>query len=104
MPTTIEEWDALLEPKFKMVTFHDITNIVPENWHSWFFGRISENAPFSWGDNNRTLITMDRLIPHLEDTFDASELEEYGVTKEEWYSYIEYLASFTPMTYVDLEN
>ena len=35
--------------------FIALTEIVPEAWRNWFYEMISENAPFSWGDNNRTL-------------------------------------------------
>ena len=104
MTKTIKEWDSLLEAVPKAEVFYELSNIVPPAWTSWFYGRISENAPFSWGDNDRTMVTMERLIEHIERTFDIEEVEEYSVDCEEWESYIEYLNSFTPATLVDLES
>ena len=44
--------------------FIPISGLVPKAWASWFYCAISENAPFSWGDNNRSLLTDSALAQH----------------------------------------
>jgi hypothetical protein len=36
---------------------------------------ISDQAPFSWGDNNRTLITATRLRDRMLDCIDSQDLD-----------------------------
>lgn len=48
------------------------TELIPDNW-DWFFCAISENAPFSWGDNNRTMVSPERFLNHCEDVFEFHE-------------------------------
>jgi hypothetical protein len=49
------------------VSYTNISDIIPLQWESWFWEEFSSNAPFSWGDNDITLITADRVLEHVKD-------------------------------------
>jgi hypothetical protein len=78
----------------------EVSSIVPENWAWWFYSIISENAPFSWGDNNRTLVTASRFYDHVKECLEinASEVPEEEI--QEFLKVVEDLGE----TYIDLEN
>ena len=54
----------------------ELSEIVPSEWETWFFNDLSENAPFSWGDNNRTLVDAGRFRDHAVDVLDWVQSEE----------------------------
>ena len=82
-----------------VVCFIPITRLVPAGWISWFYDMISQDAPFSWGDNNRTLITASRLADHAEAGFaNQDNIEETEI--EKWLTEVRKLGN----TYIDLEN
>lgn len=51
----------------------NLSDIVPENWKDWFYTGISTDAPFSWGDNNYTLVDGERFLDHA---IECIEMEE----------------------------
>ena len=53
--------------------FVPATSLVPRNWASWFWSAFSENAPFTWGDNNRSLVDFESFIEHAAGTFSNGE-------------------------------
>lgn len=82
--------------------FMPFSELLPERWESWFFEYFSESAPFSWGDNNRTLITADRVhewCKHaLRDA--AQDTGEDQANLDEFMDELKALRT----TYIDLEN
>lgn len=88
----------------------EISEIVPNDWKDWFFNDLSENAPFSWGDNNRTLVSADRLKDHALDVLDmvqSMEEDEEMVSdipkyKEAFLDTLSYLEA--EQIYIDLEH
>ena len=69
--------DDLVPPMKKTIKvqtcdFVSATDIVPRGWDKWFWESISENAPFSWGDNNRSLVTANDFARHCEQCLDDS--------------------------------
>ena len=46
--------------------FIEATDIVPREWDGWFWAEMSCNAPFTWGDNCHSLVTLDRFLDHAE--------------------------------------
>jgi len=61
----------------------------PEVWEE-----LSNSDPnFTWGDNNRSLVTVERIVQHL----DASHID-YPEAFEEHYK------EYVPEDYIDLEN
>lgn len=74
------------------------TSIVPRKWDKWFWSLFSEGADFSWGDNNRTLITAERFADHCQDLDLAENSREKEV--EVFMKMLRDLGQ----TYIDLEN
>lgn len=60
-------------PKAQTAKFVPISEIVPKSWKDWFYCAISQDAPFSWGDNNRTLVDAISFGHHAEDVLDMEE-------------------------------
>jgi hypothetical protein len=96
-------------PETQIAKFVPISDIIPKDWHGWFYDVISQDAPFSWGDNNRTLIDAISFGHHAEDVLDIEEsfgnnIEEDGSIKgrEEFFDILNALAKKN--IYVDLEN
>lgn len=52
--------------------FVSATDLIPRSWDSWFGETISNNAPFSWGDNDRSLVTAADFADHCEQCLDDS--------------------------------
>jgi hypothetical protein len=100
--TTIPQKDTLLRVA---ASFYELTDIVPPAWREWFYARISESAPFSWGDNNRTLVTTGRLLDHLDDVI-GNDLEDFGVLDSEWDQFTSLIKSLGELdeVYIDLEH
>ena len=53
--------------KLHSCAFVPATKLVPRQWNNWFWALISDNAPFSWGDNNITLVDPDTFANHCEE-------------------------------------
>lgn len=56
-----------------------VTQIIPEDWGSWIWTDLSDGAPFSWGDNNHSLVDAVSFGDHLHSILeykDDDELEE----------------------------
>lgn len=64
------------------------------------YGMISENAPFSWGDNDRTLVTADRFQSHFSETLAYEGLQEADYKGV--FDTLEQLSEH--QVYIDLEN
>lgn len=58
--------------KVQTCDFVSATNLVPRRWDNWFWDKISNNAPFSWGDNNRSMVTASDFARHCEERLDDS--------------------------------
>lgn len=93
----------------------ELNALVPPGWNS-FWARISENAPFSWGDNNRSLVTASDFLRHVGNTLEVCEPDYAsgetdiieGVLDEpiNYQDYKKLVAALEALgeTYVDLEN
>lgn len=92
-----------LEELKRTTSFYEVSDIVPEEWKSFFFEAISDNAPFSWGDNNRTLVTAETFSHHVQMVFET-ELKHYGISKKDWEKFVALLEWLSPTDYIDLEN
>ena len=85
------------------IKFIPITKLVPEKWQGWFYDMLSQNAPFSWGDNNRSIITATRLANHAEDCLDIEQHDADTITQAEVDEWVEEVRKLGDM-YIDLEN
>lgn len=59
--------------KIKTCEYISASDIVPRSWKKWFWQEISENAPFSWGDNNKSMVSARIFANHCEDVMEDSE-------------------------------
>ena len=53
-----------------------ISDIVPSSWEGWFYTLVSETAPFTWGDNDVSLITADSFRNYCEKILVSFEDDE----------------------------
>ena len=92
--------------KTETCKFVRLTTLVPKKWSGWFYDQISTDAPFSWGDNNRTLVTANRLADHAEECFESYRENDVVVVRAEEKEIEKWLAGIRKMgnTYIDLEN
>ena len=58
--------------KVQSCEFVSATDLIPRSWDSWFWERFSTNAPFTWGDNNRSMVTASAFADHMQQRFDDS--------------------------------
>lgn len=61
----------MFKAKIKIVKYVSATALVPRLWKEWFWGEASEDAPFSWGDNDHTLVTGARFLQHCLRTLET---------------------------------
>lgn len=80
--------------KLQECEFISATDIVPRSWDKWFWEQISNNAPFSWGDNNRSLVTASDFANHCEEVLDDSP------KVKKWLKQVRKLGEM----YIDLES
>ncbi len=80
----------------------EVTEVVPKDW-LWFFGMIAENCPFSWGDNNRTMIHRDRFYDCARIWEDVA-VEDFDVTREEYDAFLVSLQEIPEDVYIDMEH
>ena len=83
----------------------ELSSILPSGWGEWFSDMLSEGAPFSWGDNNRTLITAERLHNYCEDQLEYAYPEDVleEVKEADIHNFL-YAIKAMGQTYIDLEN
>jgi len=79
--------------------FVSASELVPVSWNEWFWEQFRDNAPFSWGDNNRTLISPFLFANHCEETLIGDE----EVTEDEFDKWISQVRSLGNI-YIDLES
>lgn len=87
--------------KIETCQFIPVTSIVPKQWGDWFYGTLSEGAPFTWGDNNRSLVSKSRFLQHVQDVL---ILGENDLTQEDFDEFIKTVESIDDEIYIDLEN
>jgi len=92
---TLEQAEAVLKvqgiPVCK-VNYVSLSDIVPKDW-DWFWDMIDCNsAPFSFGDNNFSMVTGDRFAEWLEGCYEywvqTETSDASSVSKEEWNKFI----------------
>jgi hypothetical protein len=83
-----------------------VTQIIPDDWKDWIWTAISDGAPFSWGDNNHTLVDAFSFGDHLDSVLDSQDDEDLEETIKEHrpaiFDTINYLEA--NKIYIDLEE
>jgi hypothetical protein len=82
--------------------FVEVSSLVPKDWETWFWTTISDNAPFSWGDLNRALVTASDFRSHCMDCV-PYEADQEGVSPNSIDNFMLLLEGLGE-TYIDLEN
>jgi hypothetical protein len=60
-----------------------VTQIIPEEWGHWIWTAIGEDAPFSWGDCNHSLIDAFSFGDHLDSVLESQDDEDMEETIKE---------------------
>jgi len=82
-----------------------VTQIIPEDWGHWIWTELSDGAPFSWGDNNHSLVDAASFRDHLEGILDSNDVDFKDTIKEYRPAIIDILDYMTANNfYVDLEE
>jgi len=84
-----------MTPDLRSCKFVHLTDLVPDDMH-WIYDALSDNAPFSWGDNDRTLVHASRVAEHVHDMLDRETSE----TVTQFLKQLDGLGEI----YIDLEN
>lgn len=79
--------------------FVTVNDLIPDSW-DWFFEAVGEDAPFSWGDNNRSLVDVDTFYRHCE----LRILGEGYTADCAVRAWLKKVAAIPPDVYIDLEN
>jgi len=61
-----------------------VTQIIPEEWETWIWTELSDGAPFSWGDNNHSLVDAVSFGDHLDSILEYKDDEELEETIKEY--------------------
>lgn len=82
------------------IEFIQISDVVPQEWFSWFWEVIADGAPFTWGDNDYSIIAIADFINWCERVLDP---DEEGIPPQaELDAFYKKLRSFNN-TWLDLE-
>lgn len=82
-----------------------VTDIIPDNWASWFYQYLSECSDLCWGTNNRSLVDADHFKYLTDMVFEESdhcEEEDYKKQMGEVSAKLDTL--WDQRIYIDLEN
>ena len=100
-------FNAALQSVQESCVFIPSSDLVPAEWSQRFWELFGESAPFTWGDNNRTLITLERFVAHANDAVDvASDIpSKHRRAYNNWMSLLDDMcARGLSQLYVDLES
>lgn len=82
-----------------------VTQIIPEQWEDFIWTGLSDDAPFSWGDNNHSLVDafsfgehLDSVLDYYEDDY-SEQIKEYRQAVFDTINYLE-----ANKIYIDLEE
>jgi hypothetical protein len=80
-----------------------MSQVIPEDWHDWFFSALSGSSTFTWGDANFTLVHADRFMEELESILSGEDEMEHNIAehREAVIDTLKYLS--VNNIYVDLE-
>lgn len=93
--------------KLKTITICPVSALFPDDWRDWIFDAISFDAPFSWGDNDHTLVEAEAFKDHLAHVFSTQDhIEDLTVEinkhKDSIYNILKKLSDLE--VFVDLES
>ena len=83
------------QPPIYVLRFVYASAIVPSTWTEWFWGEVAEDAPFSWGDNNHSLVDIRSFANHCEERLDDSPKVKRWLRE---------IRKMSDNIYIDMEN
>ena len=83
--------------------FVSMSSLIPPHWWDWAFYLISDSAPFSWGDNNRTMVAKHRFHDHCTNRFE-DVVRDGDVSQAELDMFFVKLDKVPDNVYIDLEH
>jgi len=93
--------------KLKTITICPASALFPDDWADWIFDALSLDAPFSWGDNDHTLVEAEAFKDHLAYVFTMQDhIEELAAEinkhKDSIYNILKKLSDLE--VFIDLEE
>jgi len=90
---------SIITPETKTVSYVKLSSLIPQGWED-LLGYLSENAPFSWGDNEITLVSSKRFLQHFNEVLNLHEITDAPELQE----VIKIIEDGLGETYIDLES
>lgn len=82
-----------------------VTQIIPEEWETWIWTALSDGAPFSWGDNNHSLVDAAGFGEHLDKVLKSSKSDFQDTISDRWPAITDTLNYLhANKIYIDLER
>ena len=100
-------FNTALQAVQESCVFIPSSELVPDEWSGEFWELFGEGAAFTWGDNSRTLITLERFVEHANAAVDVATdiLLKHRRAYNEWMSKLEDMCSQgLSQLYIDLES
>lgn len=92
------------KPEKRSCEFIHSSELIPDKWAGWFWEAITESAPFTWGDSNRTLIVASRFHAHCKEVLNGLPEDcELELQEEDVQIFLDQIEALGD-TYLDLEN
>ena len=82
----------------EFVLSSSIKDLIPKKYREQIWDEVCDSAPFSWGDNNRSMVTAECFADHCDEVLDGSTVPKN--TAKNWINKIRELGQM----YIDLEN
>lgn len=89
----------VITPETKTVSYVALSSLIPQGWED-LLGCLAEDAPFSWGDNEITLVSSKRFLEHFREVLKIHEITDAPELQE----VIKIIEEDLGDTYVDLES
>ena len=55
------------------ITFVHATDLIPDSWNHWFWSELSESSSITFGDNDYSLINVERFQNEFERVLDFAD-------------------------------
>ena len=94
----LDRANAPAPPVKSQLDYVDATELVPKEWY-WFWSDFSDSCPFSYGDNNLTLVTVARFLDHCETVLQNADIEQ-----EDKDEFLKRLDLMDQKSYINLEG
>jgi hypothetical protein len=88
----------------KTANFYYLTDLVPNEWNDWFFQEVGDTHDFCWGDNNHSLVTVERFYDTVKEILENQDDCDLADGEIECFLDDIKVLFNNEQTYIDLEN